>query len=365
MVVLLHFVTQGYISSSRFVQNGFLFVDFFFVLSGFVIGSSYGDRIIQGFSTWRFMWLRLGRIYPLHIVLLAVFLGFEIAVALFLSGQTDRQAFTGPYSQESFVYSLLLVQIFFGPDGMSWNGPSWSIAAEIWTYLIFALLLRHAGRWLLPLCMTIAILAPLYLAVSTDRYMNVVHDGALVRCMFGFSLGMIGWRFAARARAINLSRWCDHLLELALIAATIIFVTVAGAGSLSLIAPFLFLAVVLVFSRERGLVSTLLKFAPFVWVGALSYSIYMIHGFLYYRLLNGLALLERSTGIDVLANTGGANSVGGGALFGDLMTIPFLGLVIACSYFSYRLIELPGQSFARRMIQRREAEPLPATAGVP
>ena len=51
------------------LRNGGLFVDFFFVLSGFVIAATYGDRLAQGFSLLRYAVLRLGRVWPLHIVM--------------------------------------------------------------------------------------------------------------------------------------------------------------------------------------------------------------------------------------------------------------------------------------------------------
>jgi peptidoglycan/LPS O-acetylase OafA/YrhL len=357
MIVLLHFVSQGHIAGLSLVKNSFVFVDFFFVLSGFVIGSSYGDRLTRGYPISRFMWLRLGRIYPLHFIVLLVFLAFEVAFALLTPNLASRQPFEGVNSPESFLHSLLLVQIFFGPDATPWNGPSWSIAAEIWAYFVFALLLRHGQRWLTPACISIVVAAPLFLAFISDRYINVFHDGAFARCLFGFSLGILGWRAASWAKSIILPRQMDHVIEIAIVLLTIAVVSEAGAGPLSLAAPFGFFVVVLIFARERGIVSSLLKFAPFVVIGTLSYSIYMIHAFLYYRLLNGLALLERVTGIDLVISSNGHNTVGGGALFGDALTILFLALVIVCSYWSYQLVEHPGREFAKRIAMNRQHAP--------
>jgi peptidoglycan/LPS O-acetylase OafA/YrhL len=352
MVVLLHFGTQGSISASPLVQNAFLFVDFFFVLSGFVIGSSYGTRLTDGFSIRQFMWLRLGRVYPLHVVMLVAFLLFEIFFATVLPGYATRAPFEGSFSPATLLQSLLLVQIFFGPDATPWNGPSWSIAVEVWTYLIFALLLRHGSRWLVPVCLLVALAAPVYLANLTDRNLNVFHDGAMVRCLFGFSLGTIGWRCAAWAQSIRIGKMADHLIEIAVVLLTVALVSQAGSSPLSLAAPFLFLVAVLIFSREGGVVSGLLKTAPLILVGTLSYSIYMIHGFVLYRFINLLGVLEKITGYDVVHSADGHNSVGGSALFGDAITLVFLGLVIALSYLSYRLIELPGQRFARARVKR-------------
>ena len=345
LVVLMHFGAQGPISQSPFVQNAFLFVDFFFVLSGFVIGSSYGERLMAGFPLGQFMVLRLGRIYPLHLTVLLMFMLFELGVAA-APGLVQRGAFSGPCSPETLIYSLLLIQIFAGPDISAWNLPSWSIAAEIWTYLIFAALLRWGPRLTIPICIIISIAAPTFLAVQSDRYMNVLHDGALVRCMFGFALGIIGWRFAAWAVSIRLPQWMDHAVELGAAAAIILFVSLAGAGPLSLGAPFLFLAAVLLFARERGIVSIWLRRGPFLFVGGLSYSIYMIHTFLQFRLVNvaelaGTRLVEIADGHSHLAGRG---------LLGDAVSLFFLALVILCAYASYRLIEKPALRMTRKWI---------------
>lgn len=366
MVVLLHFVTQGYIHALPAVQNGFLFVDFFFVLSGFVIGSSYGERLAGGFRIRDFMWLRLGRVYPLHFVMLMCFLAFEIIFALFMADLGNRRPFEGIFSPVILGYSLLLVQIFFGPDATPWNGPSWSIAAEVWTYLIFAILLRYAFRFIMPLCLLIALVATIVLSQLTDRYIAVFHDGALLRCMYGFALGIIGWRIADKVASLRFGRGIDDLIEVAAVVVTILFVSYGAVGPVSLAAPLVFFFTVLVFSREQGLVSRMLKLAPFVLVGTLSYSIYMIHGFILYRFVNGLSVVEKLTGFDAVHSVGEHNSVGGGALFSDAMTVLFLAIVIFLSYLSYRFIELPGQRFSRDWLKRsRPVGPLPAAPGAP
>src|ERR1700722_20952622 len=78
-VALYHTGWTNPVSDLPFVRNGYLMVDFFFVLSGFVICHSYGGKIESFQSFSRFIWLRLGRLYPLHVALLFVFLGFEFS----------------------------------------------------------------------------------------------------------------------------------------------------------------------------------------------------------------------------------------------------------------------------------------------
>ncbi len=313
-VVLLHAVSPGHISNLSFVQHGWMFVDFFFVLSGFVIGSSYGDRVREGFSISRFMWLRLWRVYPLHLFMLLMF----------------------------------LVQIFVGPDAMSWNWPSWSIAAEVWAYLIFAFILRFGSRFLVPICLAIIVCATAIIPTVTDRYLMLFHDGALVRCLLGFSLGILGWHVWPAWQKAPLGRLATPA-ELVIVAAVFALVTFTGAVPLSLAAPPLFFVAVMLFARQEGAVSRLLTTAPFVLLGTLSYSIYMIHGFLLFRFVNGLSVLGKLTHYPMVSSSSAGNHIGGGPWLADLAVLVFLGTVIFCSFWTYRLIEEPCRKLGRRL----------------
>jgi peptidoglycan/LPS O-acetylase OafA/YrhL len=359
MVVLLHFHTRGHIGTSQFVNHGFLFVDFFFVLSGFVISASYRDKLSSGFPAWKFMFLRLGRVYPLHLTMLVVFLAFEAAYAAGLLGQVGRPPFTLPNDIPSFLSSALLVQIFLGPDMIFWNGPSWSIAAEAWAYLLFALVVSRAPRFANWIAVATAFLCVLYLSMLTNRYINVFHDGALARCLFGFSLGMIAFELQSGLKTRSLSITIGSLLELATVIATVWLVFIAGAGPISLSMPIVFFCVVLLFSKESGYFSALLRTRIFRFVGLMSYSIYMIHIFLEYRMLNALTILQKKSGgrLSMVVDVNGHTEIGGSPLFGDVMSVIMLMIAIACAYISYRLIERPAQQWSRRLILGERTRP--------
>src|SRR6476646_8149319 len=189
MVVLMHFRTTGAISNNPMVTHGYLFVDFFFVLSGFAIAASYGEKLRNGFSIGKFMLLRLGRVYPLHVAVLLAFLAAHLA----LRGAAQQGPFAEAYGLGSFFASLTLTQIFIGPDSTFWNGPSWSIAAEVWTYLIFALFFRWTKAMILPVAAVVAAASAAILFARSPaeyHYINDFHDGALLRCLFGFGRGV-------------------------------------------------------------------------------------------------------------------------------------------------------------------------------
>lgn len=361
MVALYHLEGNGAISHIGVVRNGFLFVDFFFVLSGFVIAASYGERLAGGFSIPRFMLLRLGRIYPLHLVMLMVFLTFELAFLFAPAGLAGRQPFGQSYEPSSFAACLLLIQPFVGPEQVPWNGPSWSIAVEVWTYLIFACAFRWLDRWIMPICALLAALAAYYLYGLTDRYLNVFHDGALARCLFGFSLGVLGYRLFMHRRW-QLPFAFGSALEIGALAVAIGLLTIAGPTPLSLAVPPLFFLIVPIFAHEAGVVSRLLVRRPFLLVGMLSYSIYMVHLFLEYRLVNLLQIVQKlGHGRWTLIDTAdGHNHLGGDPLFDDVVSIAMLALIVGCAWMTYRYVEKPAQAWSRRRLLG--ARPRPAAA---
>ncbi|OYW42774.1 MAG: hypothetical protein B7Z45_01625, partial [Azorhizobium sp. 12-66-6] len=139
LVVLFHFcfVFRSPLMGAPIVTNAFLFVDFFFVLSGFVVCHAYRDRLGDAPSWRAFVVRRFGRLWPLHASMLALFIAFIAMVNLL--PHPERFAFTlGPseYSAIAIPIHLLLLNAV-DLHGMAWNAPSWSIGAEFYTYLLF------------------------------------------------------------------------------------------------------------------------------------------------------------------------------------------------------------------------------------
>jgi peptidoglycan/LPS O-acetylase OafA/YrhL len=350
MVVLYHFHVPGVIAGAAIVRHAFLFVDFFFVLSGFVIATGYRRRLAEGFPVARFMGLRLGRVYPLHAVILLGFLAFQLLKA----AHDGAAAFSGLFSWPALLASFGLVQIFTEPVKIVWNGPSWSIAAEVWTYLIFALLFAKVGRAAVPLALLVAAGSVAILAVTSPTFIDAEGIGALLRCCYGFGLGVAGAALVGTPQPLRtMSGRAFGLLEVAAVIATLAFVGLAGAGPWSLAAPPLFLLVVLVFAQERGGVSRLLKTAPMMTLGTLSYSIYMIHFFVQFRLGTLLnAVGPRLDGGLLACGPDGCRPAS--SVAGDLLTIAMLLLVIALSWLTWRFVERPGQAWSRRRLLGRE-----------
>jgi len=279
-VALFHFPANGLLASNALVRNAYLFVDYFFVLSGFVIAFSYGDRLRAGeISLGRFIGLRLGRIYPLHLAVLAVFVLLQLLLLVpGMTGLSDRAPFTGPYSPVSLVHNLLLLQAFGLDPGLTWNGPSWSIAAEVWSYALFGLMLAtRPGRPALLAAMLSA--AALIWLFARRSSIEVASDFGFVRCVYGFGLGFVTFELFRRR-----PHRTGTAVEIAVIAAIAIFVSLAS-GRLTFAAPPLFALSIYLLAGGKGGVSGLLRRRAFQFLGMVSYSIYMIHDLLEARLM--------------------------------------------------------------------------------
>jgi peptidoglycan/LPS O-acetylase OafA/YrhL len=338
MVAIYHFSTASYLADAPFIRNGFLFVDFFFVLSGFVIASSYGDKLRSGLSIAQFMFLRLGRLYPLHVFVLCLYLPIAMK--------------KGGYSASDFWLTAALLQAFSYDQLGNWNPPSWSISAEIWTYLIFALLCQFSGRFLPWLLGVVIISAPPILMLTSDRYLDVCFAGALARCLFGFSMGALAFFFFSSRDRHARSSIASTTIELITIAVSVLLVSVAGAGPLSFFCPPVFVVTILVFAHEQGAVSMAFKHPIIKFIGALSYSIYMTHLFVQARLLNVIGLLSSHFWLPISKETGGLQTISSNIpLAADATIVIMIVVVISFAYLTFNLIEEPFRRWSREAVK--------------
>lgn len=359
LVAMMHFASCGPLFDSPLVRNGYLMLDFFFVLSGFVIAHRYGHRL-RSFREFRlFMALRLGRIYPLHLAIMTGLMLLEAMRSLAAGAGTDLvrnvEAFAPPSrGLESILTNLALLH-GFGIHN-TWNPASWSIAVEFFAYGLFGLmaLAGFAGSRLLACLAAIALGT---LAVFSGPTLDVLFGWGAVRCFVGFALGVLVYRATRRSPHMPGRSRAGTLQELALMAIVIGFVSMAGQTVFSFLAPLVFAIAVDVFARERGAISRLLCSGMPTRLGHLSYSIYMIHMPLQFLLIKALHAVEKRTGwaltMDVydygpmpIRFVGPAPEVGTAAY--ALM----LALLVLCAMATRRWIELPGQRLARRLIER-------------
>ncbi|TRC80955.1 acyltransferase [Mesorhizobium sp. WSM4307] len=364
LVALFHFPTASAISQSAFIGSSYLFVDFFFVLSGFVIAGSYADRLSQPAEVARFALVRFGRIYPLHLIMLAAFAGFELLRLMLpqLHG-TGAAPFTGGFDLKSLLANLLLLQGMGFEDHLTWNAPSWSISAEFFAYLLFAGVVFIAGARAWIWLVAAAITAPLFLlGFSIHHHMDVSYDFGFIRCLYGFSLGaLLAWfqhdsiAGARQLLARSGPRLSWTLAEIVMVAVIVLFVSLAGSNDFGIAAPLVFALALFLFAHEGGWISALLR-APFMLtLGALSYSIYMVHIFVQARLINVAGLVEHKLGLglvgDIVLRGSPATGFGTGWA-GTVAIVVMLVATIAASWITWRFIEIPAMTRFRRLSKR-------------
>ncbi len=127
---------------SMLINKCYLMVDFFFVLSGFIMCHVYGgwfQNRVTGADFKRFTIARFARVYPLHVFTLA----FIVAARLIFLGAGDVDS--SPFAAASYTWSsiptnLLLIQSMNVHNWFTWNNAAWSISTEWWMYMLFPFL---------------------------------------------------------------------------------------------------------------------------------------------------------------------------------------------------------------------------------
>ncbi len=355
LVALFHLPAAGLLSTNGFVRGSYLFVDFFFVLSGFVIAHAYGDRLRNGQSLRRFMVTRFGRLFPLHAFMLLAFGAFELVRLVLPQLAGGEPAFTGAFSVQSLFTNLFMVHGLGIEQGLTWNGPSWSISTELFAYLLFGTITLLLNRFALLAFAAAVFVSPLFLFAVSPDFMDATWDFGFVRCIFGFSFGVLIQALFARAGEVpdrsqeGIAAW--SFAEGATILAVVLFVASSHANASSLLAPFVFGFAVFIFAHEAGLVSRLLSGRVFLGLGALSYSIYMTHMFVQARMMNAAKFAEQHFGLPLL--TGDAN---GGVMISENWALAATALMIAAtlaaSALTYRFVEIPGRDWFRNLAKR-------------
>lgn len=369
LVALFHLNLYSAIYPLNFVRNGYLFVDFFFVLSGFVITYSYGDRLKALDDLGAFAIRRFGRLWPLHVVVLLAFLTAESGKAVLAARGASfyLPPFTGTNSLGTIPLNLVFGQSFGLVQHLTWNPPSWSICAEFWTYLVFGSILVFSSTWLArfrfaSMVLVVAVLAASVsiLVLFAQHGMDASYDFGFARCLYGFLVGHLTYRlFQITPKAVLDSRFP----ELAMLIVIVEYVSSAGRSGYSFFAPLVFATAVFVFAFEAGPVSRLMSNKVNGWLGRVSYSIYMWQAFIIFNFVDrAVSIVEKKTGWVLTTTEGVSSALGGeagklivlgGHVLPILVTILFLVLLVAVASVSYYLIERPGQKLFARFGQSR------------
>lgn len=276
VVVFFHIYRIGIPS---LFPHGYLAVDFFFMLSGFVLTYAYQDRLDTGLSTFAFLKMRVARLYPLFG------LGMVLGILFFLA--RDYLGKGGSYVSIKVLVSLatsgFLLLPVAGPLttvfdlAFPLNKPAWSLFDELAVNTFHALLGRRRSTAILLFVVTLAWAGTV---ASTLRYGSMDFGAyrsqvlpAIVRTIFGYTVGIILLRFW------RIGKWCPRssflvpcimLVAVFMVHVPLRWTAFYDLGVTSVVMPF-----ILLFGASSAPPAALV--VPFEKLGLASYAIYIIH----------------------------------------------------------------------------------------
>jgi peptidoglycan/LPS O-acetylase OafA/YrhL len=361
-VVLFHFrplleqAAPGFRSALAPVLNcGAQGVDLFFILSGFVLTWTYLDKMGESWSTratLHFLWLRLARVWPVYLVTLhlaALWIIFTLYIGHVPSKAVDQ------LDAVSYVRQLLLVQLWFQPffDGSSWDGPAWSISAEWLAYLLFGVLVlvifriarATRTRGLLWLAFA-ASLPPMLLLLVTGHFYTPW--SWLPRIVMQFTAGALACVAVRKLQLSDRARRGAGYLSLLLGVAIVGLVYLLDAHPVpkmidsSGLVDVLFVPLVVTLATGVGSLPSLLSTRVMVYLGHISFSLYMVHELVHTAWNWAVEQFEI-----VLTPSWPAKSILVGVL-----AIALIGAVLL-----YHFVEEPARIWMRRMVKTRGTQP--------
>ncbi|MEO6716294.1 MAG: acyltransferase [Novosphingobium sp.] len=320
------------------LSKGYLAVDLFFMLSGFVLWYNYADRLRGGgrAAILDFFWRRFARIWPLHGFIMAIFVVYALALVA-------RGNDTNLFPFDMLPLHFLLVQNWGLTTRLTWNHPAWSISTELAAYLVFPLFVA-ALRWerlgtlaLSVICGTL--LGSVTLLFAWHGYDNLGSDITglgLPRCLLEFGAGCLlcmlwgHWReqrfagfIAASVCALSLiAGWQLHLSETAIV-------------------PLAFASGLMALALSHNFLTRILGRGTVLYLGEISYSTYLAH-FLLFIVFKQLF-------------------VNAGLQMGWLGLLGFLAIVLAVSMALYRVVEKPAQRWLNQHPPHRGVAAKPVT----
>lgn len=271
--VVCHHLRPAPPGLERFFDLGYLGVDLFAFLSGFVIAHHYAAPLARHDSRTaaRYLWVRAVRIFPLHWFALALMVVARFSIEGFGERPADRER----YGAADLVQQILMVYGWGFADRFAWNLPSWTVSSEWLCYLVFP----FAAPWVARegSGARAAGLAVLCLAATTAALVSVGHADFNAALDYGWL--RIGGEFATgcwlqRAWLRGFARGAPwEWIGPAALGAAVVF------GTLDLPAGVVasFAVLVLALAQQRGVLARALSIAPFVFLGEASYAIYLMH----------------------------------------------------------------------------------------
>lgn len=354
ILIVIHHFSKGLLpfwgdqlaSYTFLIKNSYLCVDFFFVLSGFILAHVYLKSFNSGVikkDYKSFIFSRFSRIYPLHLLTLLFLVGLEILRLIYfmwlsshnpsqLTNSDLRPPFSENYSLISLLMNIVMLQAFdlINPplfdQNTYWNQPAWSISAEWCIYLIVPFLLCFLWQkkaFLNGLIYGLALI--LFCLIFKSGKLDLPGILSIVRCGAECTIGILTYQ-VYQSNIFQEKFKQDWLGIMAFL--SIILIMHFNQG-ITLILPFVSIFL-LSCSFNEQFINKFLSSKMMFFLGTISYSIYMVHWLIQDLIRTAWKLIfHQSFGTELTVN----QATG--------IIIILVGLVIICSTLTYYLLELP------------------------
>jgi peptidoglycan/LPS O-acetylase OafA/YrhL len=354
IVVVHHFAyytlpqTGKFLSSySHFFKNGYLCVDFFFILSGFIMAYVYTNDFygqVNKSDYWKYLRARFARIYPLHLFTLLVLVGLELIKMIMLGGN----AFTDKFNLTALVANIFLLQAFdlSCPPlfwcGTYWNEPAWSISIEFVIYTLFPFILylilrlNPKGDLIFYVCTLLALF--LLIKFTRGNLDSIIGLPSIARCSLESVLGIITYKVYQR------SNYQSRVIPTIITAISMIWIlgimhswtdNYRGIHDWSIL-PACSLLILAVSNQSHRASAKILNSKILIYLGTISYSIYMVHW--------GLSELLKTFWLSRLDPTSFRGLSLAQCSIGLMI---FLLITISASAMTYKFIEVPMRTYLK------------------
>jgi peptidoglycan/LPS O-acetylase OafA/YrhL len=333
---------------TQFLDLSWLWVDFFFILSGFIMSYAYGRNFRDGVRKKdfkKYIGARFARVYPLHFI--TTCWAFVCAILILPHAVSPDAVFVSLFDRKAIFSCLLLIQsLHLGYFSAPLNNPSWSLSTEWWAYMIFPFLvpyfsrLKTKGKWLAAL-LIIGFYFVLKFVEHDARFgngqpPNMITDFGFFRCLAGFLAGMLLFTLFEHRAAFNIMRrdWFFALSFLGVIVGMHL-----GIKHLLIIA--FFPLVLISAAYNDGLVKRILDTRPFQRLGDWSFSVYLVHLPIIYTFY----IFDVRKDPTIFMNLGPATHYPTDYAHGLLMCGIIMTITILVSAFTYNFVEIPARNY--------------------
>jgi len=333
-------------SATGLISHGYLWVDFFFLLSGFIIAHAYGDRLGGGGVTAArdYLAARFARIYPLHLATLLMLIPLRLLAGALFPAMRDG-SWSSFMAWRAIPSNLLLTHAMNQHVYLSWNIVSWSIGAEWWSYVAALGLLPLIHRRPLWRAGAAAFCGAAGLAALVrlvpGHGLDITFDYGSLRCLCEFTLGLALYQ-AWRAGLLREQLRSDIAPAVLLLAIALVMHRRVD----ELNAVPLFMLLILAVSCNEGRVARLLTARPLQHLGEISYALYMMHGVWFMILWFALPEFQRR-GLWVPQ----------GAVQGWGFAVGFIAVSLLSADLIHRAFEVKARGWVRRVLS--SAPPVP------